>query len=75
MKQYLVSKGIKTERLLAIGLGSENPVKVSKLLAQRYSFLKEGDELTEPYIQRLMRRDQTTARNLNNRVEFGIRRE
>ena len=75
VKQYLVSKGIKTERLSAIGLGSEKPVKVSKLLAQQYSFLKEGDEITEPFIQRLMRRDQNTARNLNNRVEFGIRRE
>ena len=75
VKQFLASKDIKSERLSAIGLGGENPMKVDKIIAQKYTFLKVGDILTEPFIQRLMRRDQSTARNLNNRVEFNIRKE
>ncbi|MCL2072893.1 MAG: OmpA family protein [Marinilabiliaceae bacterium] len=75
VKQYLISKEIAGERISAIGLGSEQPFQVDKNTAHKYNFLKNGDILTEDFIKKLIRKDQTTARNLNNRVEFAIRKE
>jgi peptidoglycan-associated lipoprotein len=75
IKQYIVSQEIATDRLATIGLGSKQPLKVDQNLAKKYNFLKLGDELNEDFIKRLMQRDQPTARNLNNRVEFSVRNE
>ena len=75
VRQYIVSQEISPDRLAAIGLGSKQPLKVDQNLTKKYNFLKPGDELTEDFIKRLMQRDQTTARNLNNRVEFNVRKE
>jgi peptidoglycan-associated lipoprotein len=75
IKQYIVSQEITSDRLATIGLGSKKPLKVDQNLIQKYSFLKLGDELTEDFIKRLMQRDQSIARNLNNRVEFSVRSE
>ena len=75
VKEYLVSKDISEDRLSVIGMGGKQPLKITQILSQKYNFLKVEDELTEDFIKRLMRKDQSTARNLNNRVEFGIRRE
>ena len=75
VKEYLVSKEIAYERISAIGLGSEQPLEVDRNMAVKHNFLKQGDVLTEDFIKKMNRRDQTAARNLNNRVEFAIRRE
>jgi len=75
VKQYLVSKDISDDRLSVIGMGGKQPLKVTQSLAQKYNFLKQGDELTEEFIKRQLQRNHSTLRNLNNRVEFGIRRE
>ena len=75
VKQFLVSKGISDDRLSVIGMGGKQPIKVTQSLAQKYNFLRQGDELTEDFIKRQMQRNQSTLRSLNNRVEFGIRRE
>ena len=75
VKQYLISKNIASERLSGIGLGGEQPLTVNQSMAKKYNFLKQDDVLTEDFIKRLIRRDQSTARNLNNRVEFIVRKE
>lgn len=69
---YLQNKGIAMERLNARGHGGSTPLKVDAVQARIHRFLKEGDELTEGFLQRLSRGDQNTARALNNRVEFSI---
>lgn len=69
---YLQTKGVAEERLSARGHGGSTPLKVDAVQARIHRFLKEGDELTEDFLQRLSRGDQNTARALNNRVEFSI---
>ncbi|MDR2928108.1 MAG: OmpA family protein [Cytophagaceae bacterium] len=75
VKQFLTEKGINGERLSAIGHGGAQPLKVNRDIAEKHNFLKVGDELVEPFIQRQIRRNQPLARGLNNRVEFSIRKE
>ncbi len=70
--QYLFAHGIAQPRLSAKGLGGSHPLTVTSEMAKKYNFLRENEQLTESLIQRLIRRDQETARNLNNRVEFTI---
>jgi peptidoglycan-associated lipoprotein len=69
---YLNEKGVPQERLTARGYGGAQPVKADAQLAQQHLFLRENDELSQTFIQRLNRGDQSTARQLNNRVEFSI---
>lgn len=69
---YLVAQGISTERLTARGVGSSQPLTVKSLISEKYPFVQVNDILSEELIKRLTRRDQITARNLNNRVEFNI---
>jgi peptidoglycan-associated lipoprotein len=68
--EHLVSLGLPTERLSASGVGGTQPITMSADLARKYTFAREKELLNELFIQRLNRRDQETARNLNNRVEF-----
>ncbi|MCQ2976200.1 MAG: OmpA family protein [Bacteroidales bacterium] len=70
---YLVSKGINPLRLTAKGLGEANPVKVSKKIATKYPFLKEGDILSEEYINNLTsNQDREICHQLNRRTEFAV---
>jgi peptidoglycan-associated lipoprotein len=69
---YLMEKGVPQERLTARGYGGSQPVKADAGLARLHIFLNENNELSQPFIQRLNRGDQVTARQLNNRVEFSI---
>lgn len=70
--QYLTGLGIPTERLSALGVGGAQPLTITTSLAEQYRFLRANDILNEAFIQRLNRRDQETARKLNNRVEFNV---
>ena len=69
---YLTEKGVPKERLTSRGYGGAQPAIADANLARQHLFLRENDELSQPFIQRLNRGDQTTARQLNNRVEFSI---
>jgi peptidoglycan-associated lipoprotein len=70
--KYLTEKGVPAERLTARGYGGAQPARADANMARQHLFLRENDELSQAFIQRLNRGDQTTARQLNNRVEFSI---
>lgn len=72
---YLISKGIKSDRLVAKGLGESNPIKVSKKQANKYPFLTEGDILSEEFIKNLETdQEREIAHQLNRRTEFKVLR-
>ena len=70
---YLVSKGINPARLTSKGMGESNPVKVTKKIADKYPFLKEGDVLSEAFINNLTsNQDKEICHQLNRRSEFAV---
>lgn len=71
--EYLVENGIKKDRLVAKGYGESIPLKVSKLTAQKYPFLQEGDVLDEQFINSLETEEQKEiCHELNRRTEFQV---
>ncbi|MBI5539155.1 MAG: OmpA family protein [Bacteroidia bacterium] len=74
---YLIEKGIESDRLVAKGYGETTPKKVDKKLAERYSgFLKADDILTEPFIKKLSTvEEQEVCHQANRRTEFRVLRE
>ena len=72
---YLIEKGIEKERLTAVGYGEEAPKEVTKKMAEKYPFLKEGDTLTEVFITALDNEEQQEqCHQLNRRTEFQVLR-
>ena len=72
---YLIEKGIEKERLTAVGYGEDKPKEVTKKMAEKYKFLKEGDILTEEFIGKLENEEQRELCNgLNRRTEFQVLR-
>ena len=72
---YLVSKGIAADRLIAKGYGESTPKTVSKRDHDAYPFLPEGQVLTEEFINTIKDDDlQETAHFLNRRTEFQVLR-
>ena len=72
---YLVSHGIERERLTPVGYGKEKPKTVRRKLTEKYTFLKEGDVLTEDFIKQLKEEEQQEQCNqLNRRTEFIVLR-
>ncbi len=69
---YLVGMGIESERLTPQGYGESKPTKVTKLLAEQYPFLKEGDILSEDYIESLSLQQQEICDQINRRCEFKV---
>jgi len=70
---YLIKKGIKTERLIAKGYGESEPRKLTKKVAAKYSFLNQGDVLTEDYINNLADdKQREVAHEINRRTEFKV---
>ncbi|MFN8256392.1 MAG: OmpA family protein [Bacteroidales bacterium] len=70
---YLVSKGITPERLVAKGYGESQPRVISKKLGDKYDFLKDGDVLTEDFINKLPTNEQKEiAHQINRRTEFKV---
>ncbi|MDD3859162.1 MAG: OmpA family protein [Bacteroidales bacterium] len=70
---YLIEKGIKADRLTAKGLGESEPRTITKELATEYPAFKEGDILTEEYINKLIDKKQVEdAHQLNRRTEFSV---
>lgn len=72
---YLIAHGIAPDRLTAVGYGKERPRKVNRKLAQRVTWLKEGDVLTEDFIKKLKdAKQQEECNQLNRRTEFTVLR-
>ena len=74
MVQYLIKNGISAERLTPKGYGKERPKTIRKKQATQYPWLKEGDILTEEYINRLDADKQEIANQINRRTEFSVLR-
>lgn len=72
--KYLIKKGIAADRLTPVGYGEEKPKKIRKKVAENYTWLKEGDVLTEDFIKKLKPAEQETANALNRRTEFSVLR-
>lgn len=71
---YLISKGITTERLSAKGVGDSQAITASKRQAKKYKFIDEGDVLTQAFIKRIRgNSNKEAAHNLNRRIEFNIK--
>lgn len=72
---YLIQKGIATDRLTAKGYGESEPKTVDVKLVQQYPFLKEGSVLTEDFINKLPDPDlQEAAHQINRRTDFRVLR-
>ena len=69
---YLISKGIASDRLTSVGYGEEKPVIVDTNLAKKYSFLKENDVLDEVFVLKLTPEQQETSNQINRRTEFRV---
>ena len=72
--EYLKSKGIASDRLSPVGYGKEKPKTIRKKLTEKYTWLKEGDVLTEEYIKGLDADKQEICNQLNRRTEFFVLR-
>ncbi|MCR4852325.1 MAG: OmpA family protein [Prevotella sp.] len=72
---YLIEHGIAKDRLTPKGYGKEKPKTIRKKVTEKYSWLKEGDVLTEEYIKALNNKDKEEICNqLNRRTEFIVLR-
>lgn len=70
---YLISKGIAKDRLVAKGYGESMPATVGKEDAERYGFLNEGDVLSEKFIKALSTvEEQEVAHQMNRRTELKV---
>ena len=72
---YLIQKGIASDRLSAKGYGKTQPKTVDKKMHEQNSFLPEGQLLTEEYINSLPSSEQQEiAFQYNRRTEFKVLR-
>lgn len=72
---YLISKGIAPDRLSAKGYGKSVPKTIDMKAAREFTFLNEGDVLTEQFIQRLSTEElREAAHQINRRTEFSVLR-
>lgn len=69
---YLISQGISPDRLQSQGYGESRPKTITKKLAREHPQFKEGDVLTEEYIEALSPEDQEVADQINRRTEFQV---
>ena len=71
---YLINAGIEEERLNAKGYGETVPKTINKKMAAKYTYLKEGDVLTEAFVQSLSPEQQAECDQINRRTEFKVLR-
>lgn len=69
---YLTEVGISGDRLQYQGYGETRPKTVTKKITREYPQFKEGDVLTEEYIEALTEEDQEIADQINRRTEFSV---
>ena len=73
--KYLIEHGIAADRLTAVGYGEGRPKTVLKKLTEKHTFLKEGDVLSEEFINALESEEQQEiCHQLNRRTEFQVLR-
>ncbi len=73
--EYLIEKGIETDRLSAKGYGESSPKVVDASVVDQASFLKTGVTLSEEYINSLSTEEQKEiAHQINRRTEFRVLR-
>ncbi len=70
--EFLIKSGIEAERLTSKGYGKSRPVVVSKQLAKKYRFLKEGQELDEKYYALFAEEQKNIIDQINRRTEFKV---
>ncbi|MBQ9669280.1 MAG: OmpA family protein [Prevotella sp.] len=72
---YLIEHGIAKDRLTPMGYGEQRPKTIKKKLTEKYTWMKEGDVLTEEYINALDDEEkQEICHQLNRRTEFIVLR-
>ena len=72
---YLIEHGIAEDRLSPVGYGEGKPKVVKRKLTEAYPWLKEGDVLTEEFINALNDEEkQEICHQLNRRTEFIVLR-
>ena len=71
---YLIAHGIPKDRLTPMGYGKEKPKTIRKKLTERYTWLKEGDVLSEEFIKSRDEKEQEICNQLNRRTEFIVLR-
>jgi peptidoglycan-associated lipoprotein len=72
---YLISKGIDAERMVAKGYGKTQPKTVDRHDHEAYPFLSEGQLLSDQFINSLANDDlKELAFSLNRRTEFRVLR-
>ena len=71
---HLIDKGIDPHRLVPKGYGESTPKTVTKKMAERYPFMREGDTLTEEFILTLPEEQQEACNAENRRTEFRVLR-
>ncbi len=69
---YLIAAGVASERLRPMGYGETRPKTVTKRIARLYPQFKEGEVLTEEFIEKLSEADQEAADQINRRTEFQV---
>ncbi|MBD5257928.1 MAG: OmpA family protein [Barnesiella sp.] len=69
---YLISVGIKADRLQHMGYGESRPKTITKRLAKEYPQFAEGTVLDEQFIETLSPEDQEIADQINRRTEFQV---
>ncbi|MBQ0030399.1 MAG: OmpA family protein [Bacteroidales bacterium] len=69
---YLVKKGIESDRLTAKGYGKSTPVVVDAKLAKQYDFMKEGQILDDGALDQMTKEQQDIANQVNRRTEFRV---
>lgn len=69
---YLIQKGVDPRRLTSVGYGEDKPFVVDVMTAQKYNFLKQGDVLTQAFIENLLPAQQEQANQINRRTEFRV---
>lgn len=69
---YVVERGINPERMVAVGYGKTKPKVVTKELAAKFDFLKEGDILNDVFVNNLPKDQKDLANTYNRRTEFKV---
>ncbi len=70
---YLIEKGVESDRLVPAGYGKSRPKTVDEPLASSYAFLPLGALLTEEFIESLQTDEQReAAHQINRRTEFQV---
>lgn len=72
--QYLIEHGIPSDRLTPKGYGKSQPKKIRKKLTETYPWLKENDQLSQQFIEKLSKEQQEICNQLNRRTEFIVLR-